>query len=432
MTDQQSASMMSCTGNPWLKTPALDNLAANGFRFTQAYCTNPVCCPSRFSLQTGLFPSAIGMRENGDRHVDTAEVKTLLGTSLGNTLKAGGYQTYYGGKVHLPVTGIPITSWGYELLTTDERDGLAAACRDFLLSRKKDASPFLLVASFINPHDICYDAIRWAEPESNLARHTPADLDPALSLPQGVSRQEFFRVYCPPLPSNHMPMIGVPDAEDSLISLRPFRKIVRQQWTEEDWRLHSWAYMRLTERADSLIGIVLAALKKSGLAENTVVIFTSDHGDNNGSHKLEHKTVFYEEASNIPLIISTPRMRRRGHVDSIHLVSNGLDLLPTLCDLAGIEPPPGLAGRSLKPLIDGDYSGSWRKYLFLENQIGDMVRTTRYKYEKDLMGKQREMFVDLRRDPGETRNLVSDPSYNLVVDSLRSVLTAHLVGLRSK
>jgi arylsulfatase A-like enzyme len=428
MTDQQSASMMSCTGNKWLKTPAMDAIASSGLRFTCAYATNPVCSPSRFSLQTGRFPSEIGMRENDKPVIDKDKVQSLYSKSIGSLFQQAGYQTYYGGKVHLPVSGSKINPWGYEPLTSDERDSLAVVCADFLLSRNKGDKPFLLFASFINPHDICYDAIRWAQPDSKLAKGTPEELDKALQLPEGISEEEFFREYCPPLPDNHQPMTGELSSVDSLIKLRPFRNIVREQWSEKDWRMHRWAYMRLTERVDGQIAVVMDALKKSGLAKNTIVIFTSDHGDHDASHKLEHKTILYEEAANIPFIISYPWMEEKGMVDNEHLVSNGLDLLPTLCDFAGIQTPQGLMGRSVVALTRREKLTDWPTHIFLENETGYMIHTGRFKYELDDMGKIREMFVDLQTDKGETINLIDRPEYQDTIDSLRSELVTSLTN----
>jgi len=427
MTDQQSASMMSCTGNQWLKTPALDAIASEGIRFSRAYCTNPVCVPSRFSLQTGRFPSEIGLRENSRIGVEKDEVIEMYSRSIGNIFREAGYDTYYGGKVHLPVTGSRLEPIGYDLLTRDERDSLAVACAEFLLKRGKNEKPFLLFTSFINPHDICYHAIRWATPESELAKRTPYELDEALQLPEGISEEEFFMKYCPPLPDNHQPMVGELSSVDSLLRhLRPFRGIVRNQWTEKDWRMHRWAYMRLTERVDAQIGIVMDALKKSGLSKNTVVIFTSDHGDHDASHKLEHKTILYEEAINIPFIISYPWMKNKGRVDNEHPVSNGLCLLPTLCDLAGIEPPSNLTGRSVLPIIQLEKFTEWPDHIFLESEFGFMIHTGRFKYNLDDIGEKREMLVDLQIDPGETLNLIDNPEYKATLDSLRAELIDHL------
>lgn len=427
-TDQQSASMMSCTGNKWLKTPAMDAIASAGIRFNCAYATNPVCVPSRFSLQTGRFPTEIGMRENDHPEIDSAKVKSLYSQSLGYLFQQAGYQTYYGGKVHLPVSGSAINLWGYEQLTLNERDSLAIVCADFLMTRKRDSKPFLLFASFINPHDICYDAIRWASPESNLAKHTPLELDEALRLPEGVSENEFFEKYCPPLPDNHQPMNGELSSVDSLAKLRPFRQAVREKWSEKDWRMHRWAYMRLTERVDAQIAIVMAALKRSGLSENTIVVFTSDHGDLDAAHKLEHKTILYEEAARIPFVISYHWMKHKGTIDSEHLVSNGLDLLPTLCDFAGIKSPADLMGKSVVPLTTQETPPTWRDHIFLETETGYMIHTGRFKYELDDIGKIREMFVDLKTDNGEMKNEIDNPKYKGIVDSLRFELTESLTA----
>ena len=115
-----------------------------------------------------------------------------------------------------------------------------------------------------------------------------------------------------------------------------------------------------------------------------------------------------------------------GMVDNEHLVSNGLDLLPTLCDFAGIQPPGGLMGRSVVPLTGGEKPSDWPDHIFLETETGYMIHTGRYKYELDDIGKIREMFVDLKTDPGETKNLIDSPEYKNVIDSLRSELVNSL------
>lgn len=433
MTDQQSATMLSCAGNKGLRTPVLDRLASQGIRFERAYATNPVCMPSRFSIQTGMFPSVIGVREN-DRPIGQSyqEVLQNLKTrSLGNVFKKAGYETFYSGKVHLPMEYSNAEQWGYTVISKDERGSLAEVASNFLLNRKRTDKPFLLFVSFINPHDICYDAISFGDPNSRLAKHTPPDLYDALKKPVGISDKDFFDNYCPPLPLNHQPMVDEPYTVDSLISLRIFRKKTRDEWTDKDWRMHRWAYARLTEKADSLIGKVLNALDKSGIKDSTIVIFTSDHGDNDGSHKLEHKTFFYEEAIRIPLIVSYPWLKVKGRVDNQHMVSNGLDLLPTLCDLIKTDPPQGLHGKSLLPIFENTKQINWPKQIFLENQLGYLIHTVRYKYELDDKNgnKIREVFSDLLVDPGETRNMINDPQYSKIIGELRQQLLDHLEKL---
>jgi arylsulfatase A-like enzyme len=426
ITDQQSSTMLSGAGNPWLKTPAMDRLAASGVRFEKAYCTNPVCLPSRFSFMTGRYPSAVGVRFNEAE--PTAAVHSMPGTALGHMFRAAGYQTVYGGKVHLPGPMRDIRTCGFDVLTRNDRDELAQACADFL--RRKHEKPFLMVGSFINPHDICYMAIRDYEPH----RKVPPPLDEAMKLPPGVSEAEFYRQHCPPLPENFEIPENEPDAITWLTKLRPFRQNARLNWSEERWRLHRWAYCRLTENVDAQIARVLAALREAGLAENTLVVLTSDHGDMDSAHRLEHKTVFYEEASRIPLILAYPGRIPAGRVNREHLVSNGLDLLPTLCDYAGIEVPAALQGKSLRPLAEGRSPGKWRETLFLESQIGYMVTDGRYKYsafDPD-KGARREFLADLKTDPGEMRNLAGNAAAQGIIKRLRGSMAdwQHQNGIR--
>jgi len=422
VTDQQHAGMLSCAGNRWVKTPAMDSLAATGTRFEQAYATNPVCLPSRFSLLTGLYPSAVGVRHNGTK--PTARVNDMPARSMGWLFRKAGYETAYGGKVHLPGPMRSVKALGFDTIARNERDGLADACVTFI--RKTRAKPFLLFASFINPHDICYMAIRDHNPNSGLGRNMPKPMFEAMKAPAGVSREDFIAKHCPPLPANFEPPAGESEAVTGLLKLRPFRMNARKNWQADKWRIHRYAYCRLTERVDAQIAKVLDALRQSGLEDNTVVIFTSDHGDMDASHRMEHKTVFYEEAARIPLIVSQKGRTKPGAVDTTHLVSNGLDLLPTLCDYAHITPPGDLKGLSFRPLAEGKTPDTWRKELLVENEIGTMLRAENYKYSRHDKGANREMLMDLTADPGEMKNLASDPAHAKVLTDLRRRLTAQL------
>ena len=118
VTDQQHAGMMSCAGNRWLKTPAMDSLASLGTRFERAYSTNPVCVPSRFSLLTGHYPSVIGMRHNGS---ETSNAEAFLNRAMGTVFRRAGYRTMYGGKVHLPGAMRNIKECGFETVISRER-----------------------------------------------------------------------------------------------------------------------------------------------------------------------------------------------------------------------------------------------------------------------------------------------------------------------
>ena len=424
MTDQQHAGMMSCTGNKWLKTPAMDRLAASGVRFERAFASNPVCVPSRFSLQTGLMPSAIGMGQNEDSE-QAAVTETMVRQSLGWLFRDAGYETLYGGKVHLPRKMKGIENLGYRNLTSDSRQTLADACAEFLKGRHE--KPFLLFASFINPHDICYMAIndfnraQQKAPMGNTDSKTcEAVLDQAR---KAGDISAFVEANCPPLPANH----AVPDAEPECIALnyvdaRPFRAHIRRNWTANQWRLHRWTYCRLTEMVDREIGTVLDALKAAGLEDNTLVVFTSDHGDMDSAHKMEHKSVLYEESVRVPFIMGYKGKVPAGIVDETHMVSNGLDLLPTLCDYADITTPEGLPGMSLRPLAEGKDTKEWRNFVVAESQNGRMLRTARYKYCIYDSGSRRELLIDLENDPGEMKNLAEVGGYKDVLDEHRRLL----------
>jgi choline-sulfatase len=399
MTDQQHAGMMSCAGNKHLKTPAMDSLAASGTRFERAYCTNPVCLPSRFGMMTGRMPSACGIKSNRGSRGPVGEA--IVAASMGRVLRSAGYEVAYGGKTHLP-RGLNPQPMGFDTISRDQRWKLADACAEFIKRRR--TKPFLLVASFINPHDICYMAI-----DDHKKTRVPPPLTTALQLPKGVSRAEFYAKHCPPLPANFEPPPGEAEAIAALLRARPFKQHARTTWSAEKWRLHRWAYCRLTEVVDAQIARLLQALRDAGQENDTVVIFTSDHGDMDAAHRMEHKTALYEEATHIPFIISHKGHTRGGRVDEAHLVSNGLDLIPTMCDYAGIAPPKGLRGRSVRALAEGRKPTSWRSHLAVESEIGRMLRTERHKYVVYDKGANREQLIDLKEDPGEMANLAADP-----------------------
>lgn len=422
MTDQQHAGMMSCTGNRNLKTPAMDSLAARGMRFDRAYATNPVCTPSRFSLQTGRMPSAIGMRMNKQNLPVPEQISE---NSLGPLLRKAGYNCVYGGKDHTPG---PLSrfmmSKGYKKLTGEERKGLAEACASFL--KGPHEKPFFLIASFINPHDICYMIMhdRDRHEGKNIVYPKEGSRNCRRIVDQLRKRedlQRFIREECPPLPGNFDIPKDEPEAILRMVK-ETSRYYGREHWSKDDWRLFRWVYAHLTETVDAEIGIVLAALKESGLEDDTLVVFTSDHGDMDAAHQLAYKSLLYEESVRIPFIMARKGAIPAGRVDQKHLVSNGLDLLPTLCDYAGIEPPAGLPGRSLRPLAEGRDVPDWRSEVFVESENGRMVRTARYKYCVYDSGERRETLVDLERDPGEMNNLATSPQHRDELNRHRRLL----------
>ena len=243
----------------------------------------------------------------------------------------------------------------------------------------------------LNPHDICeFDSFE------GFKKHLPTD--PAL---------------LPPLWAN------VHDSE-ILPSELTDEKRKTKAWPDLQWRQYLWMYYRLVESSDKLIGQVLTALDESGLNSNTIVVFTSDHGEMMGSHQMVTKQKLYEESAAVPLIIALPKASPS--VDQEHFVC-GLDLMPTFLDFAGIAAPSSLEGKSLRPLVEGK-AVPWREFLATEAMEPEarMIRTSHYKYICFGKGENREQFFDENKDPGELHNLVNTPELAPEVGRHRSFL----------
>lgn len=422
LTDQQNSGMMSCSGNENISTPAMDSIAAGGVRFGRAYCTNPLCVPSRFSLMTGLMPGFIGMMSNQVKEFRPIP-EDIAGEGLGFSMRKAGYETAYAGKVHLPVGSVE--DLGFDYICEDERDRMVRVCGDFMA--KKRNSPFFLVASLINPHDICFMAIRdFPDSEQDrrmLERNTTAlaALDEATKRPAGVDDKYFLEKCCPPLPPNFEPQEDEPEAITRMIERHPsacFRKC-RRFWDDKRWRERRRAYARLTEIADRQVGGLLESLDARSGKNCSLVVFTSDHGDMDSSHRLGHKSMLYEEACRVPLIIRPPGGVNHGRADTEHLVSNGLDLYPTICEYGGAATPARLPGKSLRGIVDGSYRGRWREAVPVESAIGRAVITERFKYAVYDVGGREEQLTDLESDPHETRNALRDPGKRETLEELR-------------
>ncbi len=412
MTDQQTAKATSHRGNPWLKTPHMDRLAQHGTTFTRAYCPQPLCGPCRSSMLTGKYPHQIQATVNLEETPNYWRKDLKV---MGTYLKEAGYDTGYVGKWHLPVPIADSTHHGFDYMTnTQRRDwqdaSIPADCGEFM--KRKRAKPFFLVASFTNPHDIC----EWA-------RGQKLRMDEIGEAPSPDQ--------CPPLPDNFEPPVDEPSFLREM-HLKSWPQYPTVGWKEDQWRQYQWAYYRLVEQVDVYIGRVLEALERSGHLDNTIIVFTSDHGDGNAAHRLNQKQVLYEEATNVPFIISH-LAKGKQRTDDTTLINTGLDLIPTFCDYAGAQRPAHLSGLSLKASIDKNNEGV-RNYLFLQTEFaenqksfgihGRAVVDSRYKYIIYSAGENREQLFDLKNDPGEMHNLADQPHYASVKTQLRSQLRA--------
>ncbi len=422
ITDQQFADAMSCRmGTQFLHTPTMDRLAQGGALFTRAYSSNPLCMPFRNSVFTGRYPHQTGVTQNQGPKGGLDPQKFV---SLGTYFRQAGYDTGYSGKWHLCYNLKDTAAHGFEILGEKKREnhdvGVTDRAVEFL-ARPHDR-PFLLVASFLNPHNICEWSRRLAgrnqvlncgeigtPPRADLLPPLPANFAPPRNEPDGMTlMRRAYQVDSGPFPVGH--------------------------YTPDDWRRLRWGYYRLIEKVDAEIGKVLAALDNAGLAGNTWVIFTSDHGDCAGAHAFNQKTVFYDESARVPLIIACQGRTAGATTDK--LVNTGIDLLPTMLDFARIKPPADLPGRSLRPLALGEPVADWRDCVVVENHMtqtgeidghkpemaGRMVRSERYKYCLYSRGQRRESLVDMQADPLEMVDLAADPKYREVILQHRAIL----------
>ena len=407
MTDQHQAEALSIAGNSDLKTPNLDKLAKNGVRFENAYVTFPLCTPSRSSIMTGKMPHTLGVNSNEKSEKRMRQQDKEMG--LGNLLKAAGYDCAYGGKWHAHEAEM-VKGNGFEMIGEFGDIGLAEKCISYLSARKESQKPFFMVASFDNPHNIC----EWARNEplayGNIASVSLTDT--------------------PELPVNFKKSKTFPEALQ--IEQAASKRIYpTEQYSENDWRQYRYTYYRLVEKVDQEIGKIIDAIADLGLNENTVIIFTSDHGDGNASHGWNQKTALFQESIKVPFIITFNGTGQNKNTINNKLVSNGLDLYPTVLDFAGIPVPENLLGNSIKPILEGKKEKDDREFVVVETKfegkhahgtLGRALITKKYKYVLYSWGKHREQFFDLESDPYEMNNLVGLNSHSKEIDASRQKL----------
>ena len=413
-TDQQFADVMSCAGSTWLATPAMDAIARNGVRFTRAYVNYPVCLPERYTMYTGRLPCT-------RRQADINNKPTI---SLGNQARQGGYRTAYFGKWHIQdqtFSSKDHAHHGFDVHTGGHDETMTDNAIEYL-SRKND-QPFFAVVSYYNPHDICEWGRRKAGWTDRIhMRNGEVDVNPSLS-------------ECPPLPDNFEIS---PDEAEAVVKRRngtkkgkPNPQMMAMGFSEDDWRQYRWAYNRLVELVDQQIGRLLSTLKKNGLDRNTVIIFTSDHGDGYGAHRWHQKSVLYEESCRVPFIISWPGKARKNETDE-RLISVGIDLMATLSDIVGVEMPQGpYYGISALPFVfDANSPAPTHEYVVSEAEVsegskvayaGRAVRTPTFKYHVWNKGEKREQLFDMVQDSGETRNVAGDPRYAAQLEEHREL-----------
>ncbi len=417
-SDQQRWDTLGCYGQKLDVTPNLDQMALEGVRFSQAYTCQPVCGPARACIQTGRYATQTGCYTN-----DIAlplEEKTLA-----HYFNEAGYQTAYVGKWHLASSGealnyqttaipperrggykdwwmasdlLEFTSHGYDGYVYDKDmkkvdfKGYRVDCiTDFALEflQKRDSEkPFFLFLSHIEPHHQ-NDRNRYEGPNGSSER---------------------FKDY---------------EVPGDLVG------------TEGDWRENYPDYLGCCNSLDKNLGRIRAELERLGLAEDTIIVYTSDHGSHFRTRNGEYKRSCHDGCIHIPMIACGPGFEGGKTVDE--LVSL-MDIPATLLACAGLEKPGTMAGRPLQALVDGTAT-AWPQEVFLqisESQVGRAIRTRKWKYSVCAKGKdgwsqscsdtyQEDFLYDLELDPHERTNLVADPSHAPVRMELAEVLMRSMV-----
>lgn len=390
--DQCHIEAMSNRGCRYVHTPNMDRIAKRSVAFEQSYSANPVCCPARSVWYSGRPSSETGVVVN---EVPMVEQMPDLGQWFG----ARGYEAAYAGKWHVPARPLDKS---FKVLTPglgigEQGDAAVSRAAQAFLGNYAADKPFFLSLGFLQPHDICFWLFEHSE---NIER---------LPYPQLAGE-------LPPLPANFKFDAKEPETFRKIWRDKP-KDLTRMQWSELHWRYYLWSYYRHVEMVDAEIGRVLDALDDSPQASNTILVFSSDHGEGMAHHQMVTKHYLYDEAARVPLMISWPGQFGEGVTNRKHLVS-GLDIAPTLCDFAGIDAPPKVRGRSLRALAEGR-APEWREFLVSEsNTTGRMLRTPEFKLIT-YKGDATEQLFNMKNDPGETRNLIGETKFASVTADLK-------------
>jgi arylsulfatase A-like enzyme len=406
LTDDQRWDALGCAGHPIVRTPNIDALARGGIRFRNAFVTTPICAASRASLLTGLYERThrytFGTPPLIDRHTEI---------SYPVRLKKAGYRTGFVGKFGVNVPkGAEGRMFDYfrplnrNPYFKKQADGTERYVEDIAGDRAvefldgcKPGEPFCLSVSFNAPHAEDNDPRQYFWPPS--VDHLYKDT--LIPVPKTMS-PEFF------------------EAQPEFLKSSESR--VRFNWRFNEpakYQEMVRGYYRMISAVDQVIGRLREELERRGLAENTIVLFSSDNGYFLGERGFADKWYGYEYSLRVPLIVFDPRLDppRRGRV--LDPMALNVDVAPTLLDLAGVPVLAEMQGRSLLPLLRGDAPKDWRtdfffEHLFERNNIpkSEGVRTERWTYIRwfDQTPLVEELY-DHVADFDQTRNLVRDPRH---------------------
>ncbi len=432
LTDDQRWDQMSCAGHKYLKTPHLDRLAAEGAHFRNMFVTTSLCSPSRASFLSGLYAHSHGVTNNFTDYPHDLP-------SFPKRLQAAGYETAYVGKWHMGEADDSKRP-GFDYWVSHKGQGTYfdntwnlngrrkvvegyytgnvtdMAIRWLTSGRKATDKPFLLILGHKAPHTPFTPEPKYEHLLDDMPVKYPPSAFDLEDKPKWVRQRidTWHGIYGPIYGFREK----FPDARPE--SVKDFARFVR-------------SYTATIKSVDDSVGRVLAALKKLGVLDETVVIFAGDNGMFLGEHGMTDKRTMHEESIRVPLLLRYPPLVKPGtQVEGMVL---NVDLAPSVLDICGAPPLKGIHGRSFKPLLadrDADWRTSWfyeynyeKQFPYTPNVRG--VRTDRWKYVRYPHGDggpDRHMaeLYDLKNDPGERNNLIDSPAHKKTIARLQAEL----------
>jgi len=449
MTDDHAAHAMSCYGSRINKTPNLDRIASQGMRFSHCFCTNSICAPSRAVILTGKYSHVNGVIDNAVKFDGSQQTFPKL-------LQQAGYETAIVGKWHLKTDPTGFDYWNIlpgqgvyynpVMIEMGQRRMHAGYVTDIVtnqalqwLRARKGDKPFCLLLQHKAPHrewepgpkqlalykdekipepDTLFDDYsgrgRAAKEQDMSIEKTMNNTDLKLVVPKNLAPERKEKWEAAYEPENKAFEEAKPQGKD----------LVR-------WKYQRYIkdYLRCVASVDENVGRVLDYLDESGLARDTVVVYTSDQGFYLGDHGWFDKRFMYEESLRMPLLVRHPGEIRAGAVNE-DIVMN-LDFAETFLDYAGVHVPDDMQGCSLRPLLQGRTPEDWRSSMYyhyyeypavhsVKRHYG--VRTRRYKLIHFYNDIDEWELYDLKNDPEELHNIYNDPQQADVVKELKAEL----------
>lgn len=426
---------LACYGHPLVKSPNIDRLARRGLRFEHAYCQFPLCGPSRASFMTGMYPDQTLVQRNAiyiREHVPNVQTMSQMFRNNGYFATRIGKIYHYNVPLHIGTSGhddpyswdITINPYGRDRIDEDsiftlvpgqyggtlswlaadgtdeeQTDGIAATEAVRLLEKyARDDTSFFLAVGLYRPH-------------------TPY-----------VAPQKYFDLY----PRDKIVVPQIPDGYLDTIP-KPARLSVNRKKDQINLadnlaRQAIQAYYASITFADAQVGRILEALEATGLADNTIVVFTSDHGYHMGEHGHYQKTTLFENAARVPLIIAAPGAQAVGWETS--MPAEMVDFYPTLAELCDLPAPKNLAGVSLAPMLQ-DANVRPRTSALTQYANGYSLRTARYRYtEWGADGVEGSELYDHETDPAEMTNLAGHPAQSDLIEQLADELHARVAAAK--